>query len=872
MNWFDSPALRAWILVVAGAFFAPGTLFASDHDVRILLDLDNDAATGCTVATTAGPFDGVEQILITTVETTSPPPAGTVTDVATSNCINPATDTFGPPASFDGVWPVGIDNGEGGLDVVETYFPLLSSVVPDPQIIRLAVVVTDELGGEQTLLTVNGTLGGQPILLALPGPLDIPSLSEWGLILLALLLTAVSIFVLGRQGAVAAVLVFVLFGAGLPWAAPGPDGLINEWLHQHRIAGNSMVLWAKKLNNQLHFRVDLELRFNTAPTADPQAVTTDEDTSVAITLTGSDPQSDPLIFTIVPGSGPNNGTLTGTPPNVTYDPDPGYAGPDSFDFQVEDPSGATDTATVSITVAPAPVDGLCGSADGKVYLYTDTTYGADTFCNAGSVDPASPAFPAQGGGSNWDCLGVNGGSDDACSASRGTDTTPPVTTVALAEASKSSTTWSGSATIDEAGTGYCTALTTGASAPTAAEVKADTGTGHSGTGGSVAMTANTTATCQVTGLTPGTTYDFYFVAEDASTNLQADGDVSGLVTVTTGSATATTLLALGVAVDTVVDLVAKTDTNSTGYCVAVPEGSAAPTVAQIAAAAGGAIVGTGGSVALTANTGGFCQVTGLTASTAYDFYFVAKDGANVYQGSAGSVLNESTAAALGGAPAGMVAVLGGCFKMGDNLDNNTLGGGDELPVHPVCLTSYYIDAKEVTQLAYNTWGGDGDHAGHATPADDNPANNLDWVNASAFCAAAGKRLPTEAEWEYAARGRDPDPLNPVRYATAGDVIGCGSANYNNCVGTVAAVGSYASNSLGIYDMSGNVWEFVSDYYAAAYYSSSPVTDPENTTAGALVVIRGGSFSNPAAIVRASLRNSAGTVARLGSYGFRCAKD
>ncbi len=313
MNRFDSPALRAWILVVAGVFLAPGSLFAIDHEVRILLDLDNDAATGCTVATIAGPFNGVEQILITTVETTSPPPAGTVTDVATSNCINPATDTFGPPA-------------------------------------RIAVVVTDELGGERALLTADGTPNGPPILLDLHLPLEIPTLGEWGLILLALLLAAGSIFLLGRRGAVAVVLVFVLLGAGLAWAAP--DGLIDDWFPQHRVAGNGMVLWAKKFNDQIRFRVDLELLFNTSPTADPQAVATDEDTAVAITLTGSDPESDPLTFTIVPGSGPDNGTLTGTPPNVTYDPDSGYEGPDSFDFQVEDPSGATDTATVSITVDP----------------------------------------------------------------------------------------------------------------------------------------------------------------------------------------------------------------------------------------------------------------------------------------------------------------------------------------------------------------------------------------------------------------------------------------------------------------------------------------------------------------------------------------
>ena len=110
------------------------------------------------------------------------------------------------------------------------------------------------------------------------------------------------------------------------------------------------------------------------------------------------------------------------------------------------------------------------------------------------------------------------------------DTTPPVTTVALIQVSVTGYTWTGSATIDEAGTGYCIALAAGSPAPTAAQVKAGTGVG---TGGTVAMTANVTANCQVTGLFVNTTYDFYFVAQDTSTNLQLDAAVSGPVTATT---------------------------------------------------------------------------------------------------------------------------------------------------------------------------------------------------------------------------------------------------------------------------------------------------------------------------------------------------
>jgi hypothetical protein len=146
---------------------APLTASAVTHEVSIYLDLDNDAATGCEVATVDGPFAGAEQVLISTVETSSPPDAGTVTDVAVADCVDAVTDTFGPPVSFDGGWPVGIDNGVGGRDVVETYVPLARLVVSDPAVVRLGVVVTDEQGGEVALLTVDDTPDGEPILLEL---------------------------------------------------------------------------------------------------------------------------------------------------------------------------------------------------------------------------------------------------------------------------------------------------------------------------------------------------------------------------------------------------------------------------------------------------------------------------------------------------------------------------------------------------------------------------------------------------------------------------------------------------------------------------------------------------------------------------------
>ncbi|HVS66481.1 MAG TPA: IPTL-CTERM sorting domain-containing protein [Thermoanaerobaculia bacterium] len=346
----------AFLCSILPALALASAAHAIQHEVQILLDLDDDATTGCTVVTVDGPFDGVEQILLTTVETTSPPPAGTVTDVALLDCVNPATDTFGPPASFDGGWPIGVDggvdNGSGALDVVETYAPIASLALGNLGLVRMGVVVTDEFGGEEALLTVDDTPEGDPIVIDLGVAIEIPTLGEWSLLLLCLLLSGVAVRVLGTRGAVALLLVVLVGWAGVAWAAGSLDGLVDDWAPGDLLGSDGIVLFGKRAVDDLCLRVDVELLFNTPPVADPQSVTTDEDVPIAITLTGSDPESDPVTFSIVPGSGPSNGTLSGAPPNLTYTPDPDFNGPDSFEFQVEDPSGGTDTATVSITVDP----------------------------------------------------------------------------------------------------------------------------------------------------------------------------------------------------------------------------------------------------------------------------------------------------------------------------------------------------------------------------------------------------------------------------------------------------------------------------------------------------------------------------------------
>lgn len=384
--------LRSLLLGALVLGLLPTAAGAVQHEVRILMDLDDDPGTGCLVNTVEGPFDGVEQVLISTVETTSPPDAGTVTDVATIECTDPDADTFSAPSSFDGNWPVGIGNGVGGRDVVETYVPLLALVIQGPSIVHLAVVVTDEQGGEEALLTADGTPDGEPILLDLRSLLEIPTLGEWGLILLALLLAASSLALLGRRGTPAVGVALLVLAAGTAWAAGTLDGLTGDWTAGDQLAANGLVLFGKEAGDDLCFRVDVDLLFNQPPTAQPDASTTDEDTPVLITLTGSDADGDSLAFAIV--AGPSNGTLgpvTSTGPTtaeVTYTPNGDFAGSDEFTYRASDGTADSNTAVVSITVNQV-------FDDSQTFTFTGGQQ--DWTVPDGVTTIAIDAFGAQGG-------------------------------------------------------------------------------------------------------------------------------------------------------------------------------------------------------------------------------------------------------------------------------------------------------------------------------------------------------------------------------------------------------------------------------------------------------------------------------------------
>jgi len=228
----------------------------------------------------------------------------------------------------------------------------------------------------------------------------------------------------------------------------------------------------------------------------------------------------------------------------------------------------------------------------------------------------------------------------------------------------------------------------------------------------------------------------------------------------------------------------------------------------------------------------------------------------------------------------LVYIPAGEFIMGSKFSYNEKS---EKPSHLVNLDAYWIDRTEVTNAMYSlcvtagfcdvtgdysrtrdTYSGNPEYSNY-------PAISVNWFQAQAYCSWAGRRLPTEAEWEKAARGTD-----GRIYPWGDESPTCNLANFYDCIGDTNMVGSYPNGAspYGLLDMAGNVREWVADWYSENYYESSPIFNPTGPSSGREKVLRGGSFESSRSDLRTADRYpSFDDVLEYPfwqGFGFRCA--
>ncbi len=279
------------------------------------------------------------------------------------------------------------------------------------------------------------------------------------------------------------------------------------------------------------------------------------------------------------------------------------------------------------------------------------------------------------------------------------------------------------------------------------------------------------------------------------------------------------------------------------------------------------------------------------------------------------LITHVPSAAASDPPSDMVLIPAGEFTMG--TPEGSGGFPDEYPERRILLNGFYLDRFEVTNSAYATFV---QETQHRPPANTNeaatlwrayqpipgihnhPVVNVSWGDAEAYCRWAGKRLPTEAEWEKAARGTDGRRYpwgnewdfriansasywaqRTIQFSSGADwddfwLRGEGAhlAKAHGIQGEVLTmpVDSFpeAVSPYGIFGMAGNVAEWVHDWYDPNYYRNAPLSDPTGPSRGAIKAMRGGSWLKPAASLRTSDRDWGTIDSRPSGTGFRCAKD
>lgn len=246
---------------------------------------------------------------------------------------------------------------------------------------------------------------------------------------------------------------------------------------------------------------------------------------------------------------------------------------------------------------------------------------------------------------------------------------------------------------------------------------------------------------------------------------------------------------------------------------------------------------------------------------------------------------------------GMVFIKGGCFRMGNTFDG---GDNDEKPAHQACVDDYYLGKYEVTNRQFAVFLNDvnkrgvnrelwftinekehcyisGDIGNYWVKSgyNDHPVACVSWHGATGFTKWVSEktgnnyRLPTEAEWEYAARsgGRQEKWSGVSHESKLGDYAWYA----DNSGDKTHPVGKKKPNTFGLYDMSGNIWEWVQDWYDDDYYQKSTENNPEGPLKGSDRAVRGGSCDNPPKVLRAVNRVGYTPVGRGFDIGFRLAR-
>ncbi|MFH1530735.1 MAG: SUMF1/EgtB/PvdO family nonheme iron enzyme [Pseudomonadota bacterium] len=253
-------------------------------------------------------------------------------------------------------------------------------------------------------------------------------------------------------------------------------------------------------------------------------------------------------------------------------------------------------------------------------------------------------------------------------------------------------------------------------------------------------------------------------------------------------------------------------------------------------------------------------------------------------------------------PQDVVRIPGGAFPMGCNAALDPRCEADEDPAHMVYLDPFEIHRREVTVREYGLCVAGGackkDHFKSVASGntfcnfsvdlhEEHPMNCVDWIGADAYCRWMGMRLPTEAEWEMAARGPDGRsyPWGDRGFEATGRVANIADlslqrdqpdvsviAGYDDGFHMTAPVGSFpdGASPFGALDMAGNVWEWVSDRYDAGYYENSPERSPAGPETEHERVVRGGAWADGPSEARTTARGSARPEAKTGILGFRCA--